>query len=166
MPLDVRYDKGPQFSDEFEDFLKDIHVNLTPGLARNPLSNSLTKSAVKSAKLLLRKSIEEKTYYDEMLGHFNQSPWEDGNSPSEIFHGCGVRSYLPTLDDSINEEGGKVARKTQVQGNRHLSVSQLIEPVTSCELYYLHCVRLTVQESASCVNSETILTEFSFTKTS
>ena len=31
--------------------------------------------------------------------------------------------------------------------------SELTEPAISCGLYYLHCIRLTVQESASYVNT-------------
>ena len=74
MPRDIRYYNGPQFSDDLEDLLKDINVNLTPGLAEKYSSNSLAKSAVKSAKLLLRKCKEEKTSYTERLCYFSQSP--------------------------------------------------------------------------------------------
>ena len=56
-PREVRYDKGPQFSTEFENFLSDIKVPATPSSAGNPASNGLAESAVKSAKILLRKSI-------------------------------------------------------------------------------------------------------------
>ena len=59
-PRQVRYDKGPQFGKEFEEFLEDIHVTPTPSSANNPASNGLAESAVKSAKILLRESIEEK----------------------------------------------------------------------------------------------------------
>ena len=86
-PREVRYDKGPQFSQEFEEFLKEIHVNPTPSSANNPRSNSLAESAVRNTKILLRKSKEEKSSYTDMLCYFNQAPREDGYSPSELFHG-------------------------------------------------------------------------------
>ena len=54
-PQEVRYDKGPQFSTEFEAFLKDIHVEPQQSSANNPRSNSLAESAVRNAKILLRK---------------------------------------------------------------------------------------------------------------
>ena len=66
-PRQVRYDKGPQFGKEFEKFLEDIHVTPTPSSANNLGSNGLAESAVKSAKILLRKSIEEMSNYAEFL---------------------------------------------------------------------------------------------------
>ena len=46
-----------------------------------------------------------------MLCHFNQAPREGGYSPSELFHGRRVRSYLPSLDDTIDVNKGKLARE-------------------------------------------------------
>ena len=66
-PREVRYDKGPQFSTKFEQFLKDILVEPQPSSANNPRSNGLAESAVRNAKILLRKSIKEKSNYAEML---------------------------------------------------------------------------------------------------
>ena len=40
-PLHVRFDKGPQFSSEFEAFLEDIKVKTTPSSAGNSPSNGL-----------------------------------------------------------------------------------------------------------------------------
>ena len=40
-----------------------------------------------------------------MLCYFNQY------TPSELFHGQRVRSYLPTIDDTVNVEQGKAKRK-------------------------------------------------------
>ena len=85
-PREVRYDKGPQFSTEFEEFLKDIHIEPTPLLANNPRSNGLAESAVRNAKILLRQSIEEKSSYADMLCYFNQAPRDNGYSPSKLFY--------------------------------------------------------------------------------
>ena len=60
-PHQVRYDKGPQFGSEFESFLKDINIEPNPSSANNPQLNGLAESAVKSTKILLRKSIKEKS---------------------------------------------------------------------------------------------------------
>ena len=45
-PREVRYDKGPQFSQEFKAFLKDIHVEPQPSSSNNPRSSGLAESAV------------------------------------------------------------------------------------------------------------------------
>ena len=90
-PCQVRYDKGPQFGQEFEMFLKDINIEPQPSSANNPCSNGLAESAVCNTKILLRKSIEEKSSYAEMLCHFNQAPREDGYSPSKLFYGKRMR---------------------------------------------------------------------------
>merc|ERR1712112_169683 len=110
-PREVRYDKGPQFSFEFEEFLKEIHIIPTPSSANNPRSNGLTEAGVKNTKILLRKSLEEKSSYAEVLQYFNQTPRSDGYSPSELFHGRRVRSHLPTIDDSVNVGKGKAHRE-------------------------------------------------------
>ena len=110
-PLDIRFDKGPQSVQLFEQFLADIKVSPTPSSAGNASSNGLAEAAVKSAKLLLRKSLEDKQNYAETLCYFNQSPRSDGFSPSELFHGRRVRSFLPSIDDSIDVAEGKAARE-------------------------------------------------------
>ena len=119
LPTPVRYNKGPQLGTKFEMFLKDINIKPKPSSANNPCSNGLAESVVCSAKILLRKSIKEKSSYAEMPCHFNQSPREDGYSPSELFHGRRVRSHLPCLDDTVNVDKGKAAgeRKDMVVKN-------------------------------------------------
>ena len=107
-PRQVRYNTGPQFGRDFEEFLADFCVTPTSSSANNPASNGLAESDVKSAKILLRKSIEEKSNYAEILCHFNTTPREDGYSPSELFHGRRLRTYLPTLDDSVDMEKEKL----------------------------------------------------------
>ena len=107
----MRYDKGPQFSFEFEEFLQEIHVIPTPSSANNPRSNGLAEAGVKNAKILLRKSLEEKSSYAEIIQYFNQAPRSDGYSPSELFHGRRVRSHLPTIDETVDVDKGKAHRE-------------------------------------------------------
>ena len=66
---------------------------------------------MRNAKILLRKSIEEKSSYADMLCYFNQAPRSDRYSPSELFHGRRVRSHLPTLDDTVDVDKGKAHRE-------------------------------------------------------
>ena len=75
------------------------------------MSNGLAEGNVRCAKILLRKALQEKQNYCELLCHFNQSPRADGYSPSELFHGRRVRNALPTIDTEIDIEKGKAARE-------------------------------------------------------
>ncbi len=59
----------------------------------------------------MRKSLEEKSSYEDLLCFFNQAAREDGYSPSKLFHGRRVRSYLPTIDDTVDVEQGKAKRE-------------------------------------------------------
>ena len=60
---------------------------------------------------MLRKSIEEKSSYADMLCYFNQAPRDDGYSPSKLFHRGRMRSYLPSIDNTVNVEKGKTKRE-------------------------------------------------------
>merc|ERR1711873_82037 len=129
-PREVRYDKGPQFSFEFEEFLKKIHVIPTPSSANNPRSNGLAEVGVKNTKILLRKSLEEKSSYAKIIQYFNQAPRSDGYSPSELFHGRRVRSHLPTIDETVDVDKGKAHREltdmvTKNSTRTHKPVRQL-----------------------------------------
>ena len=66
---------------------------------------------MKNAKILLRKSLEEKSSYAEIIQYFNQAPRSDGYSPSELFHGRRVRSHLPTIDETVDVDKGKAHRE-------------------------------------------------------
>ena len=110
-PRQVRYDKGPQFGREFEELFLDICITPTPSSANNPALNGLAESAVESMKILLRKSIEEKSNYPELMCHFNTTPREEEYFPSELFHGRKLRTYLPTLDDTLEIDKGKALRE-------------------------------------------------------
>ena len=65
MPREVRYDKGPQFSSCFEEFLRDIKVEPKPSSAGNYSSNGLAEAAVGNAKLLIQKCLEDKVNFAE-----------------------------------------------------------------------------------------------------
>merc|ERR1712240_4019 len=71
----------------------------------------LTEAGVKNVKILLRKSLEEKSSYAEIIQYFNQAPRSDGYSPSELFHGRRVRSNLPTIDKTVDVDKGKAHRE-------------------------------------------------------
>ena len=111
MSREIRFNKRPKFSKEFEYFLRYIKIEPTPSSVGNALSNRLVKAAVKSAKILLWKSIEEKTNYAETHCHFNQAPRKDGYTSSELFHGRMVRSKVLAVEDSVNMEEGNAARE-------------------------------------------------------
>ena len=91
--------------------MEDIKCNYKPSSVANAQSNGLSESNVKSAKLLLRKTLEEKSDFAEALAIFNQIPRADGYSPSELFFGRRIRSRLPSLDNNVDVKAGKEARK-------------------------------------------------------
>ena len=100
----------------------------------------MAESAVKSVKILLGKSIEEKSNYPEMLYHFNQAPREDGYLPSKLFNGRRVRSYFPTLDDAVDINKGKAA--TEMKGLLVKNPSQThkpLKPLNVGDLCYKRC---------------------------
>ena len=123
--------KATSSGKELEEFLADIHVTPTPSSANNPASNGLAESAVKSAKIHLRKSIEEKSTNAELPCHFNTTLREDGYSPSELFHGRKLRTYLPTLDDSVDINKGKALRELTDMITRN--ASQTHKPLKALE---------------------------------
>ena len=94
-------------------------------------------SNVKCAKKLLRKALQEKQNYCELLCHYNQSPWADGFSPSELFHGRRVRNALPTIDREVDIEKGKAVReKADLIAKSKHQVSQPQPPLEVGALCY------------------------------
>ena len=87
-PREVRYDKGPQFSQEFEEFLKEIHVNPTPSSANNLRSNGLVESAVRNAKILLcklwKRSQATQTYSATSTKHQDLTDIHQVNSSTDV----------------------------------------------------------------------------------
>ena len=109
----------------------------TTSSAVNSSSNGLTKSLVKSTKLLLRKYIEEKTSYTERFSYFNQSLREYGYSPSKFFHRRRVSSYLPTLNDSVTIEEVKVAREQKdLIFKSKKQTHSILSPLKKGDMYY------------------------------
>ena len=69
--------------------------------------------------------------YAEVLCHFNDTPREDSYSPSELFHGRTLRTYLPTLDTLVNVEKGKASRELTHMITRN--TSQTHKPLKALE---------------------------------
>ena len=67
LPVEVRYDGGPEFGKAFESFL-------TVSSSYHPESNSLRESNVKSTKLILKKCLRTKDSHQDSMALFNQLP--------------------------------------------------------------------------------------------
>ena len=76
--------------------------------------------------------------YAEVLCHFNTTPREDGYSPSELFHGRKLRTYLSTKDDSVEINKGKALRELTDMITRN--ASQTHKPLKALEKGHL-CYR-------------------------
>ena len=97
----------------------------------------MAKSVVWSVKILLRKSIEEKSSYAEILCHFNQASREDGYSPSELFHGRREMSYLPSLNNTVDVDKGKAARELKDMVVKNATKTQKpLKPLNLGDLCY------------------------------
>merc|ERR1712240_232597 len=64
--------------------------------------------------------------------HFNTTPREDGYSPSELFHGRRLRTYLSTLDTSVDVEKGRASRELTDMITRNKS--QTHKPLKALEV--------------------------------
>ena len=101
-PERLRFDNGPQFRTEFQDFCTKnfiLHENSSP---YNLQSNGLSESAVKEMKFLLRKTNEDFSVFSSSLLQFRNTPNLSGKSPAQMFFGRCLRGKLPHLPGSNN----------------------------------------------------------------
>lgn len=96
-PATIVSDNGPQFRTEFNDWCRDNHISHVPSSPRNPQSNGLAESGVKTAKLLLKKSSNEEDFRERLQAWRNVPSAGTTMSPSEKFFGRIQRHGLPVL---------------------------------------------------------------------
>lgn len=96
-PVSVITDNGPQFRDSFSIFLKEKgvkHLISSPYFSSN---NGLAESAVKNAKMLLKKCAHTKANFKSALHEFRCTPRSNGLSPNVLFFGRNTRGALPSI---------------------------------------------------------------------
>ena len=76
----MKVDGGPEFRGPFKEMLEEFKIPYTPSSPYNSPSNGLAEHHVGITKLLLKKSIDNKTDFQESLSHLNNSA-----RPAELF---------------------------------------------------------------------------------
>lgn len=113
IPDQVVTDNGPQFSSqEFSTFARKWCFAHTPVSPYNSKANGKVESAVKMAKNLFRKSMEDKADpYLAMLDHRN-TPAKGHLSPAQKLMSRRTKTLLPTREDLLRPELHKNLSKT------------------------------------------------------
>ena len=96
-PATVVTDNGPQFRGDFKAYCTEhnvVHITSSP---YNSRSNGLAESAVKQAKLLLKKSDNFEDFARRLQAWRNVPSTNETLSPAEKFYGRRQRYGLPTL---------------------------------------------------------------------
>ena len=109
------------FPSKIDEFCKErniIHENSSP---YNPQSNSLSESAVKQMKFLLKKVNENPNEFSSRLLDFRNTPNVCGKSPAQIFFGRRLRDRLPHLPGANDLE---VSNAKAGANNRRLLMEQ------------------------------------------
>ena len=97
-PFIIISDNGPQFRNEFKEYCIANNIIHTTSSPYNPRSNGLAESAVKQAKMLLRKSNSFKVFKMRLIAYRNTPSHGTNLSPSERFYSRRQRMpNLPTL---------------------------------------------------------------------
>lgn len=99
-------DNGPQFyCEEFSEFMKkwDIeHRTSSPG---HPKSNGMVESAVKNAKKIISRALQDGTDPHIAILEYRNTPQADGMSPAQKFLGRRTRGILPTTASLMQPRG-------------------------------------------------------------
>ena len=108
-PSVIRSDGGPQFRSEFDNFCASKNITHELTSPYNPQSNGLAENAVKQAKHLLIKSLENKENFQEALSFYRNVPNASGYSPAELLFGRRQKLPIPTLSEHHDPINMKVA---------------------------------------------------------
>ena len=95
-PSVIRSDGGPQFRSEFDNSKNITHELTSP---YNPQSNGLAENAVKQAKHLLIKSLDNNENFQEALSFYRNVPNRSGYSPAELLFGRRQKLPIPTMNE-------------------------------------------------------------------
>ena len=77
-------DGGPEFRGPFQEILEEFKIPYTPSSPYNSPSNGLAVRDMGITKLLLKKSLNNKTDFQENLSPLNNSTRPDRYSPTEL----------------------------------------------------------------------------------
>ena len=134
-PRKIRSDGAGHFdSRAFSDWCRRCHIENVLSSAHHHESEGLIERNVRSVKLILKKSKEDKnTNFEESLSTWQNVPRNGfGMSPAHLFHARDLRlPDLPHLPDSLQGEEGIVANqilKEKEKKKRNVSISIIAPP--------------------------------------
>ena len=107
-PSVIRSDGGPQFRSEFDKLCASKNITHELTSPYNPQTNGLAENAVKQAKYLLIKSLENNDF-QEALSFYRNVPNQSGYSPAELLFGQRQKLPIPTLSEHHDPINIKVA---------------------------------------------------------
>ena len=103
-PLTMRIDGGPQFRSHFKEFCKSRNIKPDPSSPMHPESNGHSEATVKAVKHLYKKEGGNWEAFKRALRAFRVTPRADGKSPSMLFYGRTMRTELPRLPGSYDQQ--------------------------------------------------------------
>ena len=99
----------PQFRSEFDNFSASKNITHELTSPYNPQSNGLAENAVKQAKHLLIKCLENNENFQEVLSFHRNMQNQSGYSPAELLFGRRQKLPIPTLSEHHDPINIKVA---------------------------------------------------------
>ena len=103
-PLSLRIDGGPQFRSHFKEFCRKRNIKPDPSSPMHPESNGHSEASVKVVKHLFKKEGGNWEAFKRALRAFRVTPRADGKSPSMLFYGRTMRTELPRLPGSYDQQ--------------------------------------------------------------
>lgn len=95
-------DNIPFLSSRCKEYYKSKDISITTCTPHYHQSNGLAEKAVNIGKQILRKCMEEKGDYRELLLEYNNAPITSLNaSPAQILQSRSIRTYLPTTAENL-----------------------------------------------------------------
>lgn len=134
-PAVLRSDGGPQFREEFHQWCNAHNIHHSTSDPGAPWTNGHGESAVACAQKLLDKNngAYNRELKDSLL-EWNNTPRQDGFTPSEMFNGRSTRSQLPRLPTLDNQQTDQTAaaaarEKTADAQNARKNVHSKLLPI-------------------------------------
>ena len=129
-PTRLRSDNGRQLvSEEAKEYLRKHGVAQETSSPEFPSSNGHAESAVKVAKSLQKKCIEENKKFQPALAELRRQPRSDGEIPSDLFFRRKVRGHLvrnDNLEKEITREKIKVSENAKAKELQKVQIGQIV----------------------------------------
>ena len=130
-PYEIKSDKGPAFSKEWENGLNKLGIQVLHSSAYNSQSMGLVERSVRTIKEILKKNGHlSQLMLDEQVFAINAK--EDGitGSNNSRFYGRGVRSGLPNSLDRFIDWKQEIEKRGELKERRYLKKERTVGKLT------------------------------------